>query len=478
MKNLKKILILGGGEAAQLLIYHLHYFRSEKVEIVGILDDGLTNDEQLSGFPVLGRLEELKEVVQAEHVDKIIIAIPSLTDERKKEILLLCSEIDVETNILPDINSILSSGANPIQERAVSYSDLLNREEMKMNLENLTNFFRERTILITGAGGSIGSEIARQVNKCKPKKIILLGHGENSIYSVYKELAKVANCPIIPVIGDIRDKERLREVFDEYLPEIVYHAAAHKHVPLMETNPTEAIKNNIFGTMNVVDVSEEMDVEKFIMISTDKTVYPTSVMGTTKKIAEWIVQNKNTADQKTIFSVVRFGNVLGSRGSAIPLFWDQIRNNETITVTHPEMERYFMTIPEASQLVIEASERAEGNDIYILQMGQPQKIIDIVKKLIHLAGKKDVDIRISYTGLRNGEKLSESLFEKQEMKEMLQIEDKFYKGCATVPQDLSKSLQRINDALNDSIDNVEIQNILKTIIEETTREEAQNVRYS
>ena len=471
MKVSKKVLVLGGGEAAQLWIYHTKHFRQAEIQVVGILDDSLAKETQIEEVPVIGRLSDLNEVVQSFGIEKIIIAIPSLSVRKRDKLLTHCADLNLETNILPDISSIMSTEANPVQERSVRYSDLLNREEQKMNVANLKRFFKGKTILISGAGGSIGSELVRQVNKCQPQKILLLGHGENSIFSIYKEILKVKTCPVVPIIADIQDKQRLEENFQFYRPEIIYHAAAHKHVPLMEGNPTEAIKNNVWGTMNMVEVADEFGVEKFMMISTDKTVYPTSTMGMTKKIAEWIVQSKNTKNTSTIFSVVRFGNVLGSRGSAIPLFWEQIQNNEPITITHPEMERYFMTIPEASQLVIEASEQATGNDMYILQMGEPQKIVKIVEKLIHLAGKKSVDVKIAYTGLRNGEKLSESLFEEQEMADMTKINTKFFKGHAIIPMHLTEMLKNLEMVLANQEEPDQIKAVLAQIIHEGQKEE-------
>lgn len=431
-------MVLGGGEAAQMFTYHFEKYRSDEGKIIGFFDDKMKKMEvEGQEIPYLGKITYFKEILPTLNIDRIIISIPSMSVEKKQRLIESCAELGIETYILPDIHTILTYGTSPLVERAVRYSDLLERDEKQMDVDEMSRFFEGKTILISGAGGSIGSEIARQINRCRPKNIILLGHGENSIFNIYKELQQSNNCHLIPVIADIQDKERLLHVFTKYQPNVVYHAAAHKHVPLMEENIEEAIKNNVLGTKNMADLSEEMGVDKFILVSTDKTVHPTSVMGMTKKIAEWIVQDKNTVSCHTIFSVVRFGNVLGSRGSAIPLFWEQIIKGQEVTITHPDMERYFMTIPEASQLVIEAGCRAEGGEIFVLKMGEPQKITDIVKKLIRLAGANPDNMKISYTGLRPGEKLKESLFEEQEQID-LNEQSNFYVGKALIPSSVKQ----------------------------------------
>ncbi|EJC3746165.1 polysaccharide biosynthesis protein [Enterococcus faecium] len=432
----KKIVVLGGGEAGQMFLYHFKKYRRGEGEIIGFFDDNI-DEIKIEGerIPYLGKIVNFKDRLPLLNVDRIILSIPSMNSLKKQKIIDICAELELETFSLPDIHTILTQGISPLTEHPISYSDLLDRQEKRMDIKKISRFFSGKTILISGAGGSIGSEIVRQVNRCTPDKIILLGHGENSIYNIYKELSPISNCEVFPIIADIKDKERLLDVFEKYQPDIVYHAAAHKHVPLMEENVGEAIKNNILGTKNIAEVSEETGVKKFILVSTDKTVHPTSVMGMTKKIAEWIVQDKNSDFSTTIFSVVRFGNVLGSRGSAIPLFWKQINHGQEITITHPDMERYFMTIPEASQLVIEASCLAKGGEIFVLKMGEPQKIIDVVKKLIRLAGIQPENIKITYTGLRPGEKLQESLFEEQEQSQLVEKKN-FYVGKSSIPKDI------------------------------------------
>lgn len=470
----KKIVVLGGGEAGQMFLYHFKKYRKNEGQIIGFFDDNI-NEIKIEGeeIPYLGKLANFKDTLPYLKVDRIILSIPSMNHKKKQMIIDVCAELEIETFTLPDIHIILTKGTNPLTERPISYADLLDRQEKKMDVKKMSRFFKGKTILISGAGGSIGSEIVRQINRCGPSRLILLGHGENSIFNIHKEIQSLSNCQVFPVIADIKDKERLLEVFEKYRPDIVYHAAAHKHVPLMEENIREAIKNNILGTKNIAEASEETGVKKFILVSTDKTVHPTSVMGMTKKIAEWIVQAKNTDFSSTIFSVVRFGNVLGSRGSAIPLFWKQITYGQEITITHPEMERYFMTIPEASQLVIEASYIANGGEIFVLKMGEPQKITDVVKKLIRLAGIQPENMKITYTGLRPGEKLQESLFEEQEQTQLVE-KDNFYVGKAIIPTDI----KQIDEWIDKSqlLDEIKLKDYLKQFINHGTGERKNYVR--
>ena len=301
------------------------------------------------------------------------------------------------------------------QLRNIEIEDLLRREPVKLDLGEISRYIQDKIILITGAGGSIGSELSRQISKIRPKKIILLGRGENSIYEIHQELKeKFCDLEYIPVIADIRDRKRIDEIFARYKPQVVFHAAAHKHVPLMEAQPSEAVKNNIFGTKNIVEAADRFQVETVIMISTDKAVNPTSVMGATKRVAELIVQNMN-AHSKTKYAVVRFGNVLGSRGSVIPLFKKQIAKGGPITITHPDMVRYFMTIPEATQLVLQAGAIAKGSEVFLLDMGEPVRIFDMAKDLVELHGLvPEQDIKFVFTGLRPGEKLYEELLTTEE----------------------------------------------------------------
>ncbi|WP_052165037.1 nucleoside-diphosphate sugar epimerase/dehydratase [Listeria sp. SHR_NRA_18] len=429
----KRTLIIGAGEAGKLLIQYLQMNVSCNFEVIGILDDHV-NEKAVLGIPFVGTLQSIGPVVQEKQIEHIILAIPSLKPREKIAVLNRCSETGIQTEIMPDIEAIIRGEGSMAAIQNIDYADLLDRDEAQQDYHKLTPRFAGKTVLITGAGGSIGSEVVRQVAKCMPKTIILLGHGENSIYNIHREMAEKIDSTLIPIIADVQDKERLSEVFSKYQPEIIYHAAAHKHVPMMELNVREAVKNNIIGTKNLVDVSHENGVELFIMISTDKSVEPTSVMGATKKLAEWIVQMKNEEEGSGIYSIVRFGNVLGSRGSAIPLFWEQIKSGKTVTITHPDMERYFMTISEASQLVIEAGTVAKGGEVFILKMGTPQKIIEIVNKLIILAGKKKEQIEMKFIGLRDGEKIKEELFEMEEIAESEDGFAKFYCGKSRAPR--------------------------------------------
>lgn len=446
--NRKNTLIIGAGEAAQLLIYHLMKKKQKLLTPIAVVDDNPNLiGEQVEGIKIVGKINELTRVCYQYQIEHIIIAIPSLNASRKKEIVNQCSNTSIQTEILPDIDSAIWGRTPIINKEKIDYSDLLDREENILDYNAVKSELKNKSILITGAGGSIGSEICRQLIRCKPKKIFLFGHGENSIYTIKNELEKSqSDIEVVPIIADIKDKERLQYVFSKYNPDIIYHAAAHKHVPLMEVNIQEAIQNNIIGTKNLVEIVEKLNLEKFIMISTDKAVNPTSVMGATKKIAEWIVQSKNNRNVKTIFSVVRFGNVLGSRGSAIPLFWEQIIEGKPVTLTHPEMERYFMTIPEASKLVIEASLLAKRGEVFILNMGNPQKLKDVIKKMINMSGKTTSDVMIQYIGLRDGEKLSEELFEEEEWENSIKKMNRFYYGITKIPiniNEIEKWLEKI-----------------------------------
>ncbi|PEO38852.1 nucleoside-diphosphate sugar epimerase/dehydratase [Bacillus wiedmannii] len=413
----KRTLIIGAGEASRMLIYQLQQKETFELKPVAILDDDVSlYGQNVWNVEIVGTIADIQNIVQLKRIEHIIIAIPSLEKTKKNEIIRLCVNTGIQTEVLPDIDAIICGRKSLLQREEINYTVFLDREEHHLDYISMKNHFDGKTVIITGAGGSIGSELSRQILQCQPRSIILLGHGENSIFRIYKELQKNrSETHLIPVIGDIKDAFFMDFVFQLYSPDIVYHAAAHKHVTLMEDNPLEAIQNNIMGTKNIVHASKKHKVKKFIMISTDKAVQPTSIMGATKKIAEWIVQQQNQeTNHTTTFSVVRFGNVLGSRGSALPLFWNQIHTGAPITLTHPEVERYFMTIPEASKLVIEASWMSLGGEVFILDMGKPQKLRQMIHKMIRLAGKKTSDVQIKYIGLSKGEKLSEELFESTE----------------------------------------------------------------
>lgn len=413
----KRTLIVGAGAAGTMVAKHLRNSSETDLRPIGYVDDD-PNKLNLDFFdiPVLGKIDEIERIVQEHKVEWIVIAIPSLKKGELNRIVDLCSKTKIKVQIMPKIEDIMTGKVSVTSFRDVEVEDLLGREPVELDIKGIADKLTGKTVLVTGAGGSIGSEICRQVSKFRPKRLLLLGHGENSIYQINMELQNKykGKFDIIPIIADIKDRERIFEVMEEYRPQVVYHAAAHKHVPLMEHNPKEAVKNNIFGTKNVADAAGTYNVDTFVLISTDKAVNPTSVMGATKRCAEIIIQELNQ-QFKTKYVAVRFGNVLGSRGSVIPLFKKQIREGGPVTVTHPEMRRYFMTIPEASRLVIQAGALARGGEIFVLDMGEPVKIVDLAKNLIKLSGFSEEEIPIKFTGIRPGEKLFEELLNEDEV---------------------------------------------------------------
>ena len=406
-----KVLIVGAGDAGAMLLREIERYHIANRQVVGFIDDDKNKTGKiLLGVKVLGRRNELVKIAAEKGIDEIIIAMPSVKGKEIKAIISICKQTNCKLTILPGLYEIIEGKVSISQLRPVDIEDLLGRDPVKLDTTAVREYLAGKIVLITGAGGSIGSEIVRQVAKMQPKKLLLLGKGENSIYEITQELK--INCPevkTVPIIADIRDKERIKAIMDYFEPQVVFHAAAHKHVPLMEYQPAEAVRNNILGTKVVADEAAAHNVETFVMISTDKAVNPTSVMGCTKRVAEMYVQsiNKNSG---TRFVAVRFGNVLGSRGSVIPLFKKQIAKGGPVTVTHPDMKRYFMTMPEASQLVLQAGAMAKGGEVFVLDMGEPVRIYDLAKDLITLSGLiPDKDIEIKITGLRPGEKLFEEL---------------------------------------------------------------------
>ncbi|MBL0389252.1 polysaccharide biosynthesis protein [Tumebacillus sp. ITR2] len=411
-----RILIVGAGSGGALLARELKQVHHVKGHPVAFIDDDRSKHGlHVMGVPVVGDRHSIPAVVEKRNIQQIIIAMPSLHSEEIAKIINICRETSAKVKTLPRISDFLSDKAPIHQVRDIRLEDLLGREPVKVDLAGIAEYLRGQVVLVTGAGGSIGSELCRQIVKFAPAKLLLLGHGENSIYEIELELRN--NHPEIhleTLIADIQDRKRIEQVFQTFEPSVVFHAAAHKHVPLMERNPAEAIKNNVLGTQNVAECSHLFGVSKFVLISSDKAVNPTSVMGVTKRVAEMIIQSLDRVSD-TKFVAVRFGNVLGSRGSVIPIFQRQIREGGPVTVTHPEMVRYFMTIPEASQLVIQAGAFAEGGEIFILDMGQPVKIVDLARAVIQLSGlKPDVDIPVEFTGIRPGEKLFEELLMNEE----------------------------------------------------------------
>ena len=406
--------------------------KNKEVDImpIGFIDDDPRKlNLDILGIPVVGSSNKIEEKVKELQIENIIIAIPSLKKKELNQIFQECAKTTAKTKILPMLEDIVTGKVSVNHFRDVQVEDLLGREQIKLDTEGIADYVTNKVVLVTGAGGSIGSEICRQVSHFHPSKLILLGHGENSIYTIEMELKekyKNAGIQFITEIADLQDAEKMTMVMGTYQPDVVYHAAAHKHVPLMERNPEEAVKNNIIGTTNVATAASWNGVETFVMISTDKAVNPTSVMGATKRLAEMIVQNMDKSS-KTKFVAVRFGNVLGSRGSVIPLFKKQIEKGGPVTVTHPDMVRYFMTIPEASRLVIQAGALARGGEIFVLDMGEPVKIVDLAKNLIKLSGNSIEEIGIEFSGIRPGEKLFEELLKPDEVNEG-QVYPKIYIG--------------------------------------------------
>nr|WP_255731264.1 nucleoside-diphosphate sugar epimerase/dehydratase [Solibacillus sp. MA9] len=417
--NSKQILIVGAGQAGTMLAKNLQSAQNQESYAVGFVDDDVNKTHlKVMGLPVWGSTKDIKRIVKAKGIDEIIIAVPSLGKKGVQSIYQECSKTDATVKIMPKIEDVMTGKVTVNDMREVDINDLLGRDEVKLDMIAISEKLTDKVILVTGAGGSIGSEICRQVMKFQPRKLILLGHGENSIYTIHMELFEKigGDIELIPVIADIQDRERIFEIVKHYQPDVIYHAAAHKHVPLMEYNPREAMKNNIFGTKNVAEAAHEYGVGNFVMISTDKAVNPPNVMGATKRVAEMVVQNL-AKTSSTKFAAVRFGNVLGSRGSVIPLFKKQIAAGGPVTVTHPDMTRYFMTIPEASRLVLQAGTLGGNGEIFVLDMGEPVKIVDLARNLIQLSGFMEDEIKIKFTGLRPGEKMFEELLNEEEIQE-------------------------------------------------------------
>ena len=407
----KNILVIGGGEAGSLLIKEYKSNpESDSMPVAVLDDDGGKQGLEINGIKIVGKVEDFEEICDEYNIHEAVIAIPSADRDTIKRILNQSKGTNVKMRTLPSIYNLADGKVRISEIRDVNIEDLLGREEVKLHIEDLENLITDKSILVTGGGGSIGSELCRQVCRFNPSSLNIVDVYENHAYQLEIELKKqYPNLDINLIIASVRDPKRLEEVFEKRKPQIVLHAAAHKHVPIMENNPKEAIKNNVGGTYNMVNVSKKYNVEKFVLVSTDKAVNPTNVMGATKRISEMIVQSQK-GKTSTEFVAVRFGNVLGSSGSVIPLFKKQIKEGGPVTITHEEIIRYFMTIPEAAQLVLQAGAIAKGGEIFILDMGKPVKILDMAKNLIHLSGFKPYkDIPIEITGLRPGEKLYEEL---------------------------------------------------------------------
>ena len=426
MKNIKlatkntdisRVLIIGAGCAGEMVVKELEKNPQLNKKAVAIIDDDITRiGDQVSGVDIVGTRNSILKIVKLYKIDEIIFSIANISKKKKKEIIDICKNTNCKIKTIPGIYEIIDGKVDIKQVRDVEIEDLLGREPIEVDFNLMGSYIQDSTILVTGAGGSIGSELCRQIANIRPKKLIMLDNYENNLYSIQQELIRKYGDSIkmIAVVASIREQKRMEKIFDKYRPEVVFHAAAHKHVPLMENSPGEAIKNNIFGTLNVAMLSSKYNVKRFLLISTDKAVNPTNVMGATKRAAEMIIQSLNE-ESKTEFVAVRFGNVLGSNGSVIPLFKKQIEEGGPVTVTHPNIIRYFMTIEEAVGLVIQAGGMAKGGEIFVLDMGEPVKILDLAKNLIRLSGfEPDVDIKIVFTGLRPGEKLYEELLMSEE----------------------------------------------------------------
>ncbi|WP_088041622.1 nucleoside-diphosphate sugar epimerase/dehydratase [Bacillus sp. EAC] len=428
--NKKRTLIIGAGAAGTMVARQLLNNIDSELLPVAFIDDNVKKQNlHILGIPVVGGVDRIEAAVKKYHIENIIIAIPSLRKKGLNMIFQECTKTKAQTKILPMLEDLVTGKVSVNQFREVQVDDLLGREAIELDIEKISDSITNKVVLVTGAGGSIGSEICRQVSKFNPKTLVLLGHGENSIYTIEMELKEhFGNSAIkfVTEIADLQDEIKMKSVMEKYHPNVIYHTAAHKHVPLMERNPEEAVKNNLIGTVNVATAAELSGVETFVMISTDKAVNPTSVMGATKRLAEMMIQNMNK-NSKTKFVAVRFGNVLGSRGSVIPLFIKQIEKGGPVTVTHPDMVRYFMTIPEASKLVIQAGALAKGGEIFILDMGEPVKIVDLAKNLIKLSGNSVEEVGIEFTGIRPGEKLFEELLNEEEIYDK-QVYPKIYIG--------------------------------------------------
>ncbi|MED1114669.1 nucleoside-diphosphate sugar epimerase/dehydratase [Bacillus paramycoides] len=414
----KRTLIIGAGSAGTMVVRQLQHNKEADLYPIAFVDDDRNKQKlEIYNVPVVGTTNHIQEIVEDNDIEHIIIAIPSLNRNQINEIFEKCTKTKAKTQIVPMLEDLLDGKVSVNEFRDVQVEDLLGREPIQLDDAGIEEKIAGKTILITGAGGSIGSEICRQVMKYNPAKIVLLGHGENSIYTIEMEMRVTYKdaVEITTEIADIQDRHKIFGIMKKHQPYIVYHAAAHKHVPLMERNPEEAVKNNIFGTKNVAEAADTFKVNTFVMVSTDKAVNPTNVMGATKRFAEMIVQHMASISTGTRFVAVRFGNVLGSRGSVIPLFKKQIQKGGPVTVTHPDMIRYFMTIPEASRLVIQAGTLARGGELFVLDMGDPVKIVDLAKNLITLSGYSIEEIGIEFTGLRPGEKMYEELLNEGEI---------------------------------------------------------------
>jgi FlaA1/EpsC-like NDP-sugar epimerase len=473
-KHCQRTLIIGAGQAGISLLADMQKSPELGYKPVGLIDDDPDKKGmRVRGVSVVGNRTQISEVVKNMAVRKIIIAIPSAPGDEIRKIIEQCKDTRVDIKTIPSLSEIIDGEVKAHSIRDININDLLRRNPIETNCENVAQYIKGKCVLVTGGGGSIGSELCRQIFDYQPQKLVLVGHGENSIFAIQQELLSLAQSrnqktEIIAKIADIRHMDRLCGIFSKYQPQIVFHAAAHKHVPLMEENPIEAITNNVQGTNNVLTCAEHNGVKKFIMISTDKAVNPTSVMGVTKRIAETLVI-KRAVEKGLSYLCVRFGNVLGSNGSVVPTFSKQIANGGPVTVTHPDVKRFFMTIPEAVQLVLQAASIGQGGEVFVLNMGEPIKIVDLAKDLIRLSGYSEEEIGIKFTGLRPGEKLFEELFIKGEEYKKTTHEKIFIASNASafVPETVKTVFNDI-DALDDDATSESLRDFLKSVIAEYT----------
>lgn len=465
----KRVMIVGAGEAASIIIKEIkNNKRSIYEPVIAVDDDSTKHKSQINGVPVVGGKDKIVKVAAEMAIDEIILAIPSITRKKTADFINICKKTGCRLKVLPSVYSLVNGEVSIKKIRDVTVEDLLPRDEIDLSIDEIADYLKDKTILVTGGGGSIGSELCRQIADYKPKRLLIFDIYENNAYDLQNELLQKFkdSFDIEVIIGSIRDIKRLDYIFNEYKPEIVFHAAAHKHVPLMEESPQEAVKNNIFGTLNLAQCADRHGVRKFVQISTDKAVNPTSVMGATKRVAELIIQYMNGIS-KTQYCAVRFGNVLGSNGSVIPLFKKQIEYGGPISITHPVVTRYFMTIPEAASLVIQSGAMMkEGGEIFVLDMGEQVKIVDLANTLITLSGlKPDIDIEIEYTGLRPGEKLYEELLISKDEVDITKNNKIFIEKARKI--DLYSYISEIQLFRSKNIeDSIEVINFIKKLIPE------------
>lgn len=464
------VLVMGAGDAGAMIVREFQNHGTSAMEVVGFLDDDLAKrNVRIYGVPVLGNRHDMKRVVESYRIDKVIIAMPSVSGSVIRELVAICKQVGVETRIFPCLSELINGQVHLKQLREVNIEDLLRREPIQTNTAEIRALTSDCRVMVTGGGGSIGSELCRQIAKCEPSELIILEHGENSMFYIERELKQdFPFLRLVPVIADIRNHNHLKTIYEHYRPEIIFHAAAHKHVPMMEANPCEAITNNVMGTRNLVELASQYGVEHFVLISTDKAVNPTNIMGASKRCAERIVLDVARRSGRA-YVAVRFGNVLGSNGSVVPLFKKQIAAGGPLTVTDAKMRRFFMTIPEAVQLVMQAGALGEGGEVFILDMGEPVRIVDLARDLITLSGlRPDIDIEVKFTGIRPGEKLYEELFIPGERYERTRHEKIFVVQSASVIQDDPRLWQRLErlieaaQARNDSL----IRPLLKEVVPE------------